>query len=275
VSGARLEGRTVLITGSTGIAAAAAALFSVEGARVFVSSKTEAHCAELVDRLRATGAEAAYAVADLSDEVQANRAVAACRAVFGRIDGLLAVAGGSGRSFGDGPVHALTGQAWDQTLDLNARSQALVLAAVLRAMLEQEPDADGSRGAAVLVSSVLATDPVPDLFATHAYAASKGAVNALMRTAAAAYAPQGIRINGLAPALTDTPMAARAAADPATIAFARRKQPLAGGFIDPADVAQAALFLLASESARITGQLLAVDGGWSVTSAEPGAGSVD
>ena len=265
MSGTRLRGRTILITGSTGIAGAAAELFTDEGARVFVTSKTEAHCADLVDRLRATGAEAAYAAADLSDEAQANAAVATCRATFGRIDGLLAVAGGSGRRFGDGPVHTLTGDAWDATLALNARSQALVLAAVLRVMLDQEPDLGGSRGAAVLVSSVLATDPVPDLFATHAYAASKGAVNALMRTSAAYYAPHGIRVNGLAPALTDTPMAARAAADPATVAFARRKQPLAGGLIDPMDVARAALFLLSDDARQVTGQLLAVDGGWSVT----------
>jgi NAD(P)-dependent dehydrogenase (short-subunit alcohol dehydrogenase family) len=264
-----LSGRTVLITGSTGIAAAAADLIAAEGARIFVTSRTEAHCAELVDRLRATGAKAAYAVADLSDEAQANAAVDACRATYGRIDGLLAVAGGSGRGFGDGPVHALTGDAWDATLALNARSQALVLAAVLRAMLEQDPDAGGSRGAAVLVTSVLATDPVPDLFATHAYAASKGAVNALMQTAAAYYAPRGIRVNGLAPALTATPMAARAAADPATVDFARRKQPLAGGFIDPMDVARAALFLVSDDARQVTGQLLAVDGGWSVTAVEP------
>jgi NAD(P)-dependent dehydrogenase (short-subunit alcohol dehydrogenase family) len=265
----RLAGRACLITGSTGIAGAAAVLFAAEGARVFVASKTEAHCAQLVDRLRATGAAAAYAAADLTDEAQANAAVAACQATFGRIDGLLSVAGGSGRAFGDGPVHTLTGEAWDRTLALNARSQALVLAAVLRTMLEQAPDAQGSRGAIVLVSSVLATDPVPGLFATHAYAASKGAVDALMRTAAASYAPHGIRVNGLACALTDTPMAARAADDAATVEFAARKQPLAGGLIDPHDVAQAARFLLSDEAAMITGQRLVVDAGWSVTAVEP------
>ena len=110
----RLNGKTCLITGSTGIAGAAAELFAAEGARVFVTSKTEAHCAELVDRLQATGAEAAYAVADLRDEAEANAAVAACQATFGRIDALLAVAGGSGRRFGDGPIHTLTGDAWDR-----------------------------------------------------------------------------------------------------------------------------------------------------------------
>ena len=68
----------------------------------------------------------------------------------------------------------MTGEAWDQTLALNARSQALVLAAVLRVMLDQAPDDRGQRGAAVLVTSVLATEPVPDLFETHAYAAVEG-----------------------------------------------------------------------------------------------------
>jgi NAD(P)-dependent dehydrogenase (short-subunit alcohol dehydrogenase family) len=268
--GDRLTGKTCLITGSTGVAAAAPPRFAAEGARIFVTSQTEAHCAELVDRLRSAGAEAAYAAADLRDEAQATAAVDRCRATFGRIDGLLAVAGGSGRRFGDGPIHTLSGEAWDATLALNARSQALVLAAVVRVMLEQAPDTAGSCGAAVLVSSVLATDPVPELFATHAYAASKGAVNALMRTAAAYYAPRGIRVNGLAPALTSTPMALRAAADPATVAFARRKQPLADGFLDPSDVALAALFLLSDDASRVTGQLLAVDGGWSVTAVKPG-----
>jgi NAD(P)-dependent dehydrogenase (short-subunit alcohol dehydrogenase family) len=151
---------------------------------------------------------------------------------------------------------------------MNLRSQAMVLAAMLRVVLDQAPDARGQRGSAVLVSSVLATDPVPGLFATHAYAASKGAIDALVRTTSAFYAPHGIRINGLACALTDTPMAARAAADPATVAFAARKQPLAGGLLDPMDVARGARFLLSDEAAMITGQRLIVDGGWSVTSAE-------
>ena len=86
------------------------------------------------------------------------------------------MAGGSGRSFGDGPIHELSAEGWDRTLELNLRSQALVARAVVRRMLAQEAHADGGRGAIVLVSSVLASHPVPELFATHAYAAAKGGI---------------------------------------------------------------------------------------------------
>jgi NAD(P)-dependent dehydrogenase (short-subunit alcohol dehydrogenase family) len=262
----RLAGRICLVTGSTGIAAAAAVLLAAEGASVFVASRTPAHADALAARIRSVGGRADARGADLSREAEADAAVGACVDVYGRIDGLFSVAGGSGRRFGDGPIHELTTEGWDRTLELNLRSQALVSRAVARQMLAQEPNASGTRGSILLVSSVLATHPVPDLFATHAYAAAKGAIVSLGLAMAATYAPSAIRVNVLAPGLTDTPMSARAAADPATVAFIRRKQPLAGGFLDPHDIASAAVYLLADESRAVTGQLLAVDGGWSVVS---------
>src|SRR5450631_1398521 len=265
----RLTDRVCLVTGSTGMAAAAAHRLATEGGRVFVVSRTADHARDLADSINASGGEAAWLAADLTDEAAVNGATAACVARFGRIDGLFSVAGGSGRRFGDGPIHTVGKEAWDRTLELNLTSQALVCAAVVRQMLGQEPNASGTRGSILLMGSVTATDPAPEFFATHAYAAAKGAINALMTTMAAAYLPNRIRVNVIAPGLTATPMAGRAAGDLAIRAYAARKQPLAGEMMDPDEVAHAAVFLLSDESRTITGQLLKVDGGWSVTSVSP------
>ncbi len=265
----RLHDRVILVTGSTGIAAAGARRFAAEGARVFVTSRTAEHCAGLVAEIADAGGTAAHRAADLTDEGQVDAAVEAAVARFGRLDGLFGVAGGSGRRFGDGPLHDLTLDGWTRTLDLNLVSQFLVARAVVRRMLGQEPNAAGSRGALLLVGSVLARHPVPELFATHAYAAAKGAIDALVTTTAAYYAPQAIRVNAVAPGLVATPMSARAAEDPASAAFAARKQPLAGGLLLPDEIAHAAVYLLSDEARHVTGQVLAVDGGWSVTAAGP------
>jgi len=267
----RLRDRVCLVTGSTGMAAAAAFRFVSEGASVFVVSRTPDHAQVLADRLEAEGADAGWAIADLADAGQADAAVAAAVARFGRIDGLFAVAGGSGRRFGDGPIHELTPEGWDKTLEINLRSQAMSCRAVVRQMLGQPLNGSGTRGSILLMGSVTATDPSPEMFATHAYAAAKGATIALMTAMAATYAGQGIRVNVVAPSLTDTPMATRAAGDARIRAYAARKQPLAGEMMDPDEVAHAAVYLLSDESRAVTGQLLKVDGGWSVVSVSPEA----
>jgi NAD(P)-dependent dehydrogenase (short-subunit alcohol dehydrogenase family) len=267
----RLAGRVCLVTGSTGIAASSAERFAAEGSSVFVTSRSEEHCRELVERITAAGGRAAFRAADLADEKQAGGAVDDCVAAFGRIDGLFSVVGGSGRRFGDGPIHEVSGDAWDATIALNLRTQALVCGAVVRQMLAQEPNESGTRGSILLMGSVTATDPVPELFGTHAYAAAKGATVALMTAMAATYLPDRIRVNAVAPSLTRTPMARRAAGDEAILAFAYKKQPLAGEMLDPDEVAHAAVYFLSDESRVVTGQLLKIDGGWSVSSVSPEA----
>lgn len=261
----RLAGRVVVVTGSSGIAAAGARRFLAEGASVWTIGRDDAKGRALVDELDAaagSAGRAGFAVADLRDEAAAEAAIAGARTAFGRVDGLFAVAGGSGRRAGDGPIHQVPLDGWNETLAVNVAPAFLAAREVVRAMLEQ-----GSGGSIVLLSSVLASDPVPSLFATHAYAAAKGAEEALARTMAAYYAPHGIRVNALAPGLVATPMSARAASDPVTSAYVQAKQPLAGGFLPAESIADAALFLLSDEARYITGQRLAVDGGWGVTEA--------
>jgi NAD(P)-dependent dehydrogenase (short-subunit alcohol dehydrogenase family) len=265
----RLRDRVCLVTGSTGMAAAAARRLTHEGAAVFVVSRTADHARPLAEGITADGGAAAWFTADLTVETEVDAAVAAAVDRFGRIDGLFAVVGGSGRRFGDGPIHELTAEGWDRTLELNLRSQALTCRAVVRQMLAQDVNGSGTRGSILLMGSATATDPAPEFFATHAYAAAKGATTALMTTMAAAYAPDRIRVNVVAPGLTDTPMAARAAGDARIRAYAARKQPLAGEMMAADEVAHAVVYFLSDESRVVTGQLLKVDGGWSVVSVSP------
>jgi len=266
----RLHHRVILITGSTGIAAATAERAAAEGARVFVTSRDPGHARDLSERLPA----GAWQAADLTDEAQVDAVVTEALERFGRIDGLFSAAGGSGRRFGDGPIHALTADAWEATAALNLRTQVLVLGRVVRAMREQSPDTSGLRGSILILGSITTEAPVPELFGTHAYATAKGALTALMTSMAATYLPDRIRVNLVAPSLTATPMATRAANDPHILEYAARKQPLAGPMLDPDEVAQAAIYFLSDESRAVTGQSLAVDGGWSLvsTSADPTPG---
>jgi NAD(P)-dependent dehydrogenase (short-subunit alcohol dehydrogenase family) len=113
---------------------------------------------------------------------------------------------------------------------------------------------------------VLAFAPSPRHFATHAYAAAKSAVIGFSKGIAAYYAPQNIRVNVLAPGLIETPMARRAAEDDAILDYIKGKQPLDGGRIgQPSDLDAAAVFLMSDGAKFTTGQVLSVDGGWSVS----------
>ena len=216
---------------------------------------------ELGIGLDSEGAPIGWAAADLTVEDDTERAFARAIDHLGHIDGLLAVAGGSGRRFGDGPADQVTLDAWDETISMNLTPAFLAVRETIRVMK------GGQGGSVVCVGSVLAEHPSPEMFATHAYAASKGAIAAFVKTTASYYAPDGIRVNAITPGLVRTPMAERAAGDPRIVAYAKQKQPLAGDLLDPAAVADAALFLLSDEASQITGQVIDVDGGWGVTEA--------
>jgi NAD(P)-dependent dehydrogenase (short-subunit alcohol dehydrogenase family) len=123
------------------------------------------------------------------------------------------------------------------------------------------------RGGTVLnVASVLASSPSPEFFSTHAYVAAKAAILGLTRSAASCYAAQNIRFNALAPGLVATPMSRRAQGDARIREFIRGKQPLDGGrMARPDDLDAAAVYFMSDESRFVTGQVLAVDGGWGVS----------
>ncbi|HUR46495.1 MAG TPA: SDR family oxidoreductase, partial [Candidatus Saccharimonadales bacterium] len=167
----------------------------------------------------------------------------------------------SGRSKGDGPLHEISDEGWDFTIQQNLTSLFYSNRAAVQQFLKQK-----SGGSILNMASVLGFAPSPQFFSTHAYASSKAAVLGMTRSAAAYYAPQNIRFNVLAPGLVATPMSQRAQADEKILGFIATKQPLDGGRIGaPSDLDAAAVYFLSDESSFVTGQVLSVDGGWSVS----------
>jgi NAD(P)-dependent dehydrogenase (short-subunit alcohol dehydrogenase family) len=256
-----LHGHALIVTGSTGIAAAIARLAAARGARLIIASADEQSAWQLGREL---GVEPW--VGNLARPDAAGEIVDLCFSHYRRVDALCNASGLSGRRFGDGPVHEISDEGWDAALEQNLRVSFQMCRAAIVRMLQQDPAANGVRGSIVNVGSVLADSPDPRHFANHAYAAAKGAVAAMSRSMASYYAPHGIRVNLLAPGVVRTPASERAGT-PGLLDFVRHKQPLTGGMVDAEAVARAALFLLSEDAAAITGEALAVDGGWSVSGA--------
>jgi NAD(P)-dependent dehydrogenase (short-subunit alcohol dehydrogenase family) len=255
----RLEGRVALITGAaSGIGRATALRFAAEGARVAALDLDEEGLRETVAAIAAAGGAALPVAADVSQPEQVRRAVAQAVAAWGRLDALFNGVGVSGRRWGDGPVDQCSEEAWERVLQINLTSMFLVCKAALPHMLAQ------GAGAVVNLASVLGLVGGDEDFATHAYAASKGGIIALSRAMAATYAPRGIRVNVIAPGLIATPMSRRAQESAHIQARLRDLQPLTGTMGAPDDVAAAAVYLASDDARFVTGQVLAVDGGWTV-----------
>lgn len=221
---------------------------------------------EVVMRLRAQGhrvaavgrdAEAlasvpahAHIAADTTTPEGAAQAVSACWTRLGGAPSLLAHCVGSTLL---APLHRSPAEQLREVLRVNLESALFMLQAWIEPLR-----AAGLPGSAVLVSSVVARMGV----ANHeAIAAAKGGVEALVRGAAATYAPLGLRINAVAPGMTVTPMTSKLLAAPALREAAARQYPL-GGLQSAAQVADVMAWLLSEGAARLTGQVIAVDGGF-------------
>lgn len=250
--------RIVIIGGTTGIGLSAARAFVAEGAQVVVAGRNEESVAAAQQVL---GANALAMAGDAIQEETAALAIRRCRETFGGFDGLYHVAGGSGRKMGDGPLHEMTLEGWNKTLELNLTSLMLSNQAAVRAFRELK------QGGTILnMGSVLGYSPSPAYFSTHAYAAAKSAIIGFSKSIAAYYAKDNIRVNVIAPALVETPMAQRAANDEQILSFIKTKQPLDGGRIgQPADTDGLAVYFMSDQSKFTTGQVVAADGGWSIS----------
>ncbi len=249
----RLQGKRCLIVGGTsGIGWATVHRFSEEGADLVIAGLDHPSRARVID-------------CDVSDEAQVDYLFAETVRLLGGLDVLFHVAGSSGRSHGDGPLHECTAAGWQTTLTANVTTTFLTNRAAIRHFLKHNQP-----GVILNTASVLAFAPSPRHFDTVAYTAAKGGIIAMSRLAAARYAADGIRVNVLAPGLIDTPMSARACNDPVIAAFLATKQPLSHGAGRPDDCSEAAVFLCSDAARLITGVVLPIDGGWSVSDGQYG-----
>ncbi len=230
-----------LITGASGgIGRALAHQLHSQGCRVAVVGRDAARLAEV---------EAAVRIAaDTTTPEAAALAIAACQEALGAAPTLLAHCVGSTLI---APLHRTRIEAYREVMRVNLDSAVFMLQAWIAAL-------QGAPGSAVFASSVVARIGV----ANHeAIAAAKGGVEALVRSAAATYAAQGLRINAVAPGMTETPMTAGMLKLPAMREGAGRQYPL-GGVQTAEQVADVMAWLLGDGAVRITGQVIAVDGGF-------------
>jgi len=248
----------VIIGGTSGIGLSAAKKLNKEGASLVLVGIDEDSCEKAREELPENSI---VICGDARKEDTPKSAIETCIKEFGDFNGLFHVAGGSGRKFGDGPLHELTLDGWNETISLNLTSLMLSNQAALRAFQKL------NQGGSILnLGSILAFSPSPKYFVTHAYAAAKAAIEGLTVSSAAYYASQNIRINVLAPALVESPMSNRAMTNSEIKNFSVSKMPLDGGRVgQPSDLDHAVVFFLSDDSKFTTGQVLHIDGGWHLT----------
>lgn len=255
MQGRVFQGRTVVITGSTrGIGLATARMLAKAGARVVVSSRKAEACRATAEALTAEGHDVIGVPCHVADEGERRNLVETAVSAFGGID--VFVANAAVNPVFD-PLERVSDEAWARIMATNLTSPWAFSRLVLPLMA-------GRKGAAmVMVSSIAGMMAAPN---AGPYGVSKAGGDQLVRQLAYEWAGRGVRINGVAPGATRTDMIRAVLADEARARAMAGRAPL-GRIAEPEDIA-AVIGFLASDAARhVTGQVLVVDGGESLTTA--------
>lgn len=247
----RVDGKVALVTGATrGIGLGIARALAEAGAHVVMSSRVPR--AEVVEELRDSGVKVDYLQANMEDEAAPAKLVAAATAITGRLDILVNNAGVAQH----GDTHSFTAANYRRLMDINVDSVFRACQAALGPMRRQKHGVILNIGS---ISGYIANIPQPQA----AYNASKAAVHMLTKSIASDYAAEGIRANAIAPGYIETDMTAGGLSHPEWGPVWRSMTPLpmVG---TPQDIGTAALYLCSDASRYVTGEVLVVDGGYTV-----------
>lgn len=250
----------VITGGSSGIGKATAIAFAREGARVVIAARRQLPALETVDEIKNVGGNAVFVPTDVSKSDQVERLIASTVEAFGRLDYAFNNAARTDEVFG--PTADLSGEDFDRTVSVNLKGVWLGMKYQIRQMLKQEPKG----GAIVNTSSGNGLGGCPQ---ASFYSATKAGIIALTKSAAWEYAKEGIRINALVAGAFRTPMLEAsmdraAGGDPEArkaVEHGWTTMTAAGRIGDPAEAAQAVLWLCSDASSYVIGHSLIVDGG--------------
>ncbi len=247
----KLVGKVALVTGAQqGIGAAIAVALAGEGADVALNWLDDRTAAETVAaEVRATGRRAHLIRADVARLSGVEAMVAEAVRQLGAPDVLVNNAGVYPRV----PLLEMRESDWDLVLDINLKAGCFATIAVARALI-----AAGRQGGSVInLSSSAIRGAVRGVH----YSASKGGVVSMTRALALELAPYNIRVNAIAPGLTDTAQPRYGNSDSELAEMARTMIPLGGRLLTPQQIARTAVYLASDDSSATTGQVLHVNGG--------------
>ena len=246
----RLQNKVAIVTGGgAGIGEAIAVRFAQEGARVVVAEVDPARGQSTVAAIQKLGGEAVFVQTDVSSEPRVKAMIETTLKRFERIDVL--VNNAAILISYETRAHELTNEEWDRTINVNLRGYWLCAKYVIPSMMSQ------GGGTILFIASRTGLRGFAGLAA---YSASKGGVLALMRSMAADYAPDGIRINAIVPGTMDTPMNAKEFSDPDARSKYIPRIPARRLGVS-SDIAAMATFLASDEASFCIGGLYFVDGG--------------